>query len=68
MLEGESQAVFGFQARRDDLLNRNLEQSPFVDSTSQQSPSPALYSLESNPNSVTFIQPKQDFSQKQKQI
>lgn len=57
IVEGESQAIFGFQARRDDLLNRDLNQSPFVNPTSLQTPSPTFYKIDQNPNLVTFTKP-----------
>lgn len=65
ILQGQSEATFGTQAERDDLIRRNLETSPFKNPTGLDGPPCDTYNMHSNTAINSFILPGNDFNAKQ---
>jgi len=53
-MKGISSGVFGTQAEREDLLQRDISRSPFKNPTLMENPSPDRYNMHTKVNNTTF--------------
>ena len=54
-MRGPSNAVFGTQAQRDQLIQRDVSRSPFKQPTFVANPSPSVYETQSKMSKTSFV-------------
>lgn len=54
-IRGPSNAIFGTQAERDQLIQRDVSRSPFKQPTFVENPSPAVYETQSKMSKTSFL-------------